>query len=215
MFFNRGFPVLNPMVTRIGVLASGGGSNFQALIENVESGYIPDSKIVLLIVDNSKAYALERAKNHGIESVYVNPKDYSSREESDKKMVDELKSCDVDLVLLAGYMRIVTPYFVNEFKDRMMNIHPALLPSFPGLHAQRQAMDYGVKVTGCTVHFVDDKVDHGPIIIQKAVEILGDDDEATISLRILEEEHKIYSEAVKLFVEGRLEINRRNVMIKD
>jgi len=203
------------MVTRIGVLASGGGSNFQALIENVESGYIPDSKIVLLIVDNSKAYALERAKNHGIESVYVNPKDYSSREESDKKMVDELKSCDVDLVLLAGYMRIVTPYFVNEFKDRMMNIHPALLPSFPGLHAQRQAMDYGVKVTGCTVHFVDDKVDHGPIIIQKAVEILGDDDEATISLRILEEEHKIYSEAVKLFVEGRLEINRRNVMIKD
>jgi phosphoribosylglycinamide formyltransferase-1 len=199
--------------TRIGVLASGRGSNFQAIIDSVESGFIKNAEIVVLISDVADAYAIERAKSHRIEALFINPKDFKSRGEFDMRIVDELKKRRVDLVLLAGYMRIITPAFVRAFKNRMMNIHPALLPSFPGLHAQLQALDYGVKVTGCTVHFVDEEVDHGPIIIQRAVEVKDDDTEETLSERIIAQEHKIYPLAVKLYAEGKISIVGRKVRV--
>jgi len=197
--------------TRIGVLASGRGSNFQAIIDAVESGYVKDAEIVVLISDVRDAFALERARKHGIEPLYISPKDFGKREEYDAKIVAELKKRKVGLVLLAGYMRIVTPVFVKAFKNRMMNIHPALLPSFPGLHAQKQALDYGVKVSGCTVHFVDEEVDHGPILLQKAVDVLDGDTEESLSARILEQEHKVYATAVKLYTEGKMSVSGRKV----
>jgi phosphoribosylglycinamide formyltransferase-1 len=203
------------MTTRIAVLASGRGSNFQAIIDGIESGYVKDAEIVLLVVDQENAYAQERAGKHGIESLFINPADYKTREDYDRKIVEELKKRKTNLVLLAGYMRIVTPNVVKEYKNRMMNIHPALLPSFPGLHAQKQALDYGMKVSGCTVHFVDEEVDHGSIIIQRAVEVREDDDEDTLAARILEQEHKIYPEAVRLFVEGKLKVEGRRVKVSE
>ena len=196
---------------RIGVLASGRGSNFQAIVDAVESGFIKNAEIVVLASDVKDAYALERAREHGIEPLFINPKEYASREDFDKKIVAELQKRKIDLVLLAGYMRIVTPRLVKAFKNRMMNIHPALLPSFPGLHAQKQALDYGVKVSGCSVHFVDEEVDHGPIILQKAVEVLDDDTEETLSKRILDQEHKVYPLAVKLYIEGKISVAGRIV----
>lgn len=196
---------------RIGVLASGRGSNFQAIVDAVESGFVKHARIVVLISDVEDAFALERARNHGIAGVFVNPKDFSRREEFDSRLVEELRKRDVDLVLLAGYMRIITPGFVKSFKNRIMNIHPALLPSFPGLHAQKQALEYGVKISGCTVHFVDEEVDHGPIILQSAVDVMDDDTEETLSKRILEQEHRIYPLAVKLYVEGKLSVEGRKV----
>ncbi|MFH1402875.1 MAG: phosphoribosylglycinamide formyltransferase [Candidatus Altiarchaeota archaeon] len=201
------------MVVKIGVLASGRGSNFQALIDAVESSHVRDASIVVLIVDKKDAYAQERARKHGIDSVFIDPSSHASRDDFDREIVRELRERGVELVLLAGYMRIVSSYFVREFKNRVINIHPALLPSFPGLHGQRDALEYGVKVTGCTVHFVDDEVDHGPIIIQKVVEVREGDDEASLAARILEQEHKAYPEAVKLFVEGKLRIDGRRVRV--
>ena len=198
-------------IVRIGVLASGRGSNFQAIVDAVESGFVKHARIVVLISDVEDAFALERARNHGIAGVFVNPKDFSRREEFDSRLVEELRKRDVDLVLLAGYMRIITPGFVKSFKNRIMNIHPALLPSFPGLHAQKQALEYGVKISGCTVHFVDEEVDHGPIILQSAVDVMDDDTEETLSKRILEQEHRIYPLAVKLYVEGKLSVEGRKV----
>jgi len=200
-------------MVRIAVLASGRGSNFQAIIDAVESGFVKNAEIIVLIADVADAFALERAKKHDIEPLFINPKDFSSRQDFDSRIVEELKKRKVDLVLLAGYMRIITPVFVSAFKHRIMNIHPALLPSFPGLHAQKQALDYGIKVSGCTVHFVDEDVDHGPIILQKAVEVGEDDDEEALSKRILEQEHKIYPLAVKLFVEGKLSVAGRKVKV--
>ena len=199
--------------TRIGVLASGRGSNFQAIIDAVKSGYIKNAEIVVLISDVKEAQALERAAKHGIEPLFINPKDYGRREEYGIKVADELRKRKINLVLLAGYMRIITPGFVSTFKNRIMNIHPALLPSFPGLHAQKQALEHGVKVTGCTVHFIDEQVDHGPIIIQKAVEVREGDSEDSLSARILEQEHKIYPLAVKLYAEGKLSIEGRKVRV--
>ena len=198
-------------IVRIGVLASGRGSNFQAIVDAVESGFVKHARIVVLISDVEDAFALERARNHGIEGVFVNPKDFSRREEFDSRLVEEISKRDVDLVLLAGYMRIITPGFVKSFKNRIMNIHPAILPSFPGLHAQKQALEYDVKVSGCTVHFVDEEVDHGPIILQSAVDVMDDDTEETLSKRILEQEHRIYPLAVKLYVEGKLSVEGRKV----
>ncbi|MBD3388664.1 MAG: phosphoribosylglycinamide formyltransferase [Candidatus Altiarchaeales archaeon] len=198
----------------IGVLASGGGSNLQSIIDNVESGWIPDSQVVVVVSDKKDAYALERAESHGIESLHLDPSGYVSREDYDKEVVKELGKRDVDLVLLAGYMRIITPYFVRAFKDRLMNIHPALLPSFPGVHGQQQAFDYGVKVSGCTVHFVDEEVDHGPIIVQAAVPVLEGDDVNSLAGRILEQEHLIYPQAVKWYVEGRLTVEGRRVRVR-
>ncbi len=198
---------------KIGVLLSGRGSNFKAIFEKVKSGEIK-AEIVVVISDNADAQGLEFAKENGIETVSLDIKSFPSRKDYDRKIIDILKGKAVDLVLLAGYMKIVGEEFVSSFKNRIMNIHPALLPSFPGLHAQRKALKYGVRYSGCTVHFVDEKMDHGPIILQAVVPVYQDDTEESLSERILREEHRIYPEAVRLFFEGKLEIRGRRVFIK-
>ena len=195
-------------------MASGRGSNLQAIIDGVESGFIPDSRIVAVVSDKADAYALERARKHGIEAIFIDPEGFETREKYDAEIAVELKKRKADLVLLAGYMRIVTPVLVNAYRNRMMNIHPALLPSFPGLCGQKQALGYGVKVSGCTVHFVDSEVDHGPIIIQAAVPVLEGDTEETLAKRILEQEHIIYPQAVKWYAEGKLRVEGRRVKVK-
>ncbi len=198
---------------KLGVLVSGRGSNLQAIVDASEAGRI-DAVVRVVISDNATAYALERARRHGIDTAFVDPKLYPSREEFDKAIIQILKKHDVDLVCLAGFMRLLTPVFVNEYRNRIMNIHPALLPSFPGLHAQRKALEHGVKFSGCTVHFVDEGTDTGPIIIQAVVPVLDDDTEETLSERILQYEHQIYPRAIQLFAEGRLEIRGRRVFCK-
>jgi phosphoribosylglycinamide formyltransferase-1 len=198
---------------KIGVLASGRGSNFQSIIDAIETGYIK-AGIVLLITDNPEAFSLERAKKHGIEYLVMRPKNYGSRDEYFSGIASELKKRDVELVVLAGFMRIVGRPLLEAYLNRVMNIHPALLPSFPGLHGQKQALDYGVKMSGCTVHFVDEGMDTGPIIIQAAVPVRDEDTEETLAERILKLEHKIFPEAIKIFSEGRIEIHGRKVMIK-
>ena len=199
-------------MTNIAVLASGRGSNLQAIIDSTGNGYLK-AKITVVISDIGDAYALERARRHGIEAVFIDPKKSPSRELYEKEVLGVLKKHDVELVLLAGYMRVVGNTLLKAYKTRMLNIHPALLPAFPGLHAQKQAFDHGVKVAGCTVHFVDDTLDNGPIILQRCVEVAEDDTAETLADRILEQEHKIYPEAVKLFVENRLQIEGRKVKI--
>lgn len=196
---------------RIGVLISGRGSNLQSLIDNVKSRYI-DGEIVVVISDVEDAYGLERAKDAGIPAVFIDPKG-KKREDFDAEMAEVLDEHKVGLVCLAGYMRILGNDFVRRYAGRAMNIHPALLPSFPGLDAQDQAFRHGVKVSGCTVHFIDEGVDSGPIIIQRAVPVEEDDDEHTLAVRILEQEHKIYPEAVSLFAQGRLRIEGRRVHV--
>ena len=197
----------------IGVLASGRGTNLQAIIEAVKEGRI-EGKIGIVISDNRDAFALKRAKQNNIETEYINFKSFKNREDYDKKIIECLKEKNVDLVVLAGYMRILSSYFIKMYKNKIMNIHPALLPSFPGLHAQRQAVEYGVKVSGCTVHFVDEGVDSGPIILQKAVEVKDNDTEESLAEKILKEEHQIYPQAIQLFSQGRLVIKGRRVFIK-
>ncbi|MFN4133648.1 MAG: phosphoribosylglycinamide formyltransferase [Candidatus Hadarchaeales archaeon] len=198
---------------KLGVLASGRGSNLQAILDASLAGRI-DAVVKIVVSDNPTAYALKRAKQHGIDTAFIDPKLYPSREEFDKAIIQVLKKYDVDLVCLAGFMRLLTPVFVNEYRNRIMNIHPALLPSFPGLHAQRKALNHGVKVSGCTVHFVDESIDMGPIIIQAAVPVFDDDTEETLSERILRYEHEIYPKAIQLFAEGRLKIRGRRVFCK-
>jgi phosphoribosylglycinamide formyltransferase-1 len=198
---------------RIGVLASGRGSNFQAIIDGVKSGYIK-AQLRVLITDKPDAYAIERAKLNGIESLYMNPKDYPSKDKYFEAIAEELKKRGVGLVLLAGFMRIVRKPLLDAFPLKVMNIHPALLPSFPGLHGQKQAADYGVRISGCTVHFVDEGMDTGPIIVQAAVPVDPNDNEESLSERILKYEHKIYPLAVKLYAEGRVEVKGRKVEIK-
>ena len=197
----------------IGVLASGRGTNLQAIIEAVKENKI-EGRIGIVISDSLDAFALKRAKQNNIETQYINFKSFKDREDYDKKIMECLKEKDVDLVVLAGYMRILSPFFINAYKNKIMNIHPALLPSFPGLHTQRQAVEYGVKVSGCTVHFVDEGVDSGPIILQKAGEVKDDDTEESLAERILKEEHQIYPQAIQLFSQGRLVIKGRKVFIK-
>lgn len=197
----------------LGILASGRGSNFQSIIDEIEAGKI-NAQIKLLIVDNPDAYAIERAKKHSIEFLYINPKDFKSKDDFFRKISDELKERGVDLVILAGFMRIVRKPLIDAFQNRIMNIHPALLPSFPGLHGQKQAADYGVRISGCTVHFVDEGMDTGPVIIQAAVPVSPDDTEDTLSARILKLEHKIFPEAIRLYAEGRLSVEGRVVNIK-
>lgn len=199
-------------VIKLGVLVSGRGSNLQAIIDSIEAGKLP-AKIEIVISDKEDAYALTRAKNHGIPALFIDPKSFGSKEEFEKAIGDELDKRGVELICLAGFMRILSPYFVSRFKNRIINIHPALLPSFPGLHGQRQALLYGVKIAGCTVHFVTEEVDAGPIIIQAAVPVYDDDTEETLSARILEYEHKIYPMAIKLIAEGRVRIEGRRVLI--
>ncbi len=201
-------------MSRIAVLASGRGSNLQAIIDNVESGFIPNAEVAVVISDKPDAYALTRARNHGIEALHVNPKDHLTHEDYNQRLAEELVRRKVDVVLLAGYMRIVKPNLIKAYKNRILNVHPALLPSFPGLNGQKQALEYGAKVSGCTVHFVDEEVDHGPIIIQAAVPVLEDDTEETLSKRILGEEHRIYPQAVRWLVEGRLRIDGRRVRVR-
>lgn len=199
---------------KIGVLASGRGSNFQAIIDAIEAGKL-NAKIEILIVDVPNAYAIERAKRHRIPYLYINPKEFPTKEAFYEKIRDELLERGVELVVLAGFMRIVKKPLLDAFPNRIMNIHPALLPSFPGLHGQKQAVDYGVRISGCTVHFVDEGVDTGPIIIQAAVPVHPDDTEETLSERILRLEHKIFPEAIRLFAEGRLKVEGRKVKIMD
>ena len=197
----------------IGVLVSGRGTNLQSIIDAIREGKI-EGRISIVISDNRKAFALKRAEKSNIETRYIDFKSFKNREDYDKKIVEYLKEKNVDLVVLAGYMRILSPYFIKMYKNRIMNIHPALLPSFPGLHAQRQAVEYGVKVSGCTVHFVDEGVDSGPIILQKSVEVSADDTEESLAERILKEEHHIYPKVIQLFCQGRLIIKGRRVFIK-
>jgi phosphoribosylglycinamide formyltransferase-1 len=198
---------------RLGILASGKGSNFQSIIDAINSGRLR-AEIAVLITDNPSAFAIERAKKHGIEYLVMSPKEYSSKDVYFVEIAEELKKRDVGLVILAGFMRIVRKPLIDTFPNRVMNIHPALLPAFPGLHGQRQALEYGVRISGCTVHFVDEGMDTGPIIIQAAVPVSQDDTEETLSERILKLEHKIYPEAIRLFSEGMIEVEGKSVRIK-
>jgi len=199
---------------RIGVLASGSGSNLQAIIDAVEAGKIK-AEIAVVISDNNKAYALERAGKHDITALFIDPKPHRRREDYDAAILGKLLEHNVNLVLLAGYMRLVSLVLVEAYENRMINIHPALLPSFPGLHVQKKAIDYGARFSGCTVHFVDGGMDTGPIIIQAVVPVLPYDTEDALAARILKREHQIYPEAVRLFCEGRLEVVGRRVMVRD
>lgn len=196
---------------RLGVLASGRGSNLQAIIDTSEAGKI-DALVAIVISDVGNARALELARRHEIEAIFVDPHLHATSEEFDAATIDLLRKHEVELVCLAGFMRLLSPHFIREYRNRIMNIHPALLPAFPGLHAQRQALRCGAKVSGCTVHFVDEGVDTGPIIIQAVVPVLDNDTEEVLSARILAYEHQIYPRAIQLFAEGRLEIRDRRVL---
>lgn len=202
---------------RIGVLASGRGSNLQAIIDAIEAGTL-QAHIVVVISNKRDAQALERARRHGLQDVFVDPKPFAgqpdSREAYDRALLDVLHKHEVELVLLAGYMKIVTPVLTQAYENRMMNIHPSLLPAFPGLDVQKKALEWGVKVAGCTVHFVTPGVDEGPIIIQAAVPVLEQDTPETLAARILAEEHRIYPRAVQLYAEGRLRVEGRRVHVE-
>jgi len=199
------------MKKRIGVLLSGRGSNFEALADSVSSGRIPNSEITLILSNREDAPGIERAKARGL-ATRVIPSKGLEREAYDGQVVAALRDAKVDLVCLAGYMRLLSPYFVAAFPQRILNIHPSLLPSFPGLESQRQALEYGVKFAGCTVHFVDENLDAGPIILQAVVPLEDGDTEETLGARILKEEHRIYSEAVKIVLEGNYKIEGRRVI---
>jgi phosphoribosylglycinamide formyltransferase-1 len=181
----------------LGILLSGRGSNFEAIAKNVASGKIRDARIAIVISNRPDAGGIATARNLGIETLVI-PSKAKAREDHDREVVSALQQRKVDLVCLAGYMRLLSPWFVKQFPHRILNIHPSLLPAFPGLEAQEQAFAYGVKVAGCTVHFVDEELDHGPIIVQKTVLVHDDDDEGTLKARILEQEHNAYSEAIEL-----------------
>jgi len=199
-------------VIRIAVLVSGRGSNLQAIIDSIENKYL-HVQISVVISDIGEAQALERARTHGIKAVHIDPKRFDSKESYETEILRVLDSHNVQLMLLAGYMKILGKTLLTAYKNRILNIHPALLPAFPGLHAQEQAFKHGVKVAGCTVHFVDEELDGGPIILQKCVEVKEDDTAQTLAERILEQEHKIYPEAIKLFAENKLRIDGRKVKI--
>ena len=198
----------------IAVFCSGSGSNFQAIAESINKGCIKNAKIAVMVTDNPGCFARERAKKLGIETFLVERKNYKSKEDLENAITKELKERSIGLIALAGYMRILSPSFVKEFKNKILNIHPALLPSFKGTEGIKDALDYGVKVTGPTVHFVDGEMDHGPIILQGAVDVKEDDTAESLAPRIHEIEHRIYPEAVRLFVEGKLKIAGRKVIIK-
>src|SRR5262245_23857714 len=212
MSAKRSFPL------RVAVLASGRGSNLQAIIDAIEGGQV-QAQIVAVLSNKKDAVALQRARAHGLPDLFVDPKPFAgrpdSREAYDRALLEILQQRGVELVLLAGYMKIVTAVLVNAFASRMMNIHPSLLPSFPVLEVQKIAIDWGCKLSGCTVHFVTEGVDEGPIILQGAVPVLDSDTPETLAARILEQEHKIYPRAVQLFAEGRLKVDGRRVLIDD
>ncbi len=199
---------------KLAILASGRGSNFDAICQAIEKKDL-DAEIVVLISDKLNAPALSKAAARGIEASYINPRAFSGPDAYEAVLVDELKARKVDLVVLAGYMRLVGRVFLAAFENRVLNIHPALLPSFQGLHAQQQALDYGVRISGCTVHIVDEGMDTGPIIMQKAVPVYDTDDEDTLSARILLEEHQIYWQSLQLIAEGRIWTQGRRVLVKN
>ena len=197
----------------LGVLCSGRGTNLQSIIAAVESGQIR-ATIGLVLTDKPEAKALERAEKAGIPHVCVNRKACADKQEFEENLVAELQKAGVTLVILAGFMRILSPYFVRSFKNRIMNIHPSLLPSFGGAHAHRDVLAYGVKVSGCTIHFVDEGMDSGPIILQDIVPVLDDDTEDTLAARVLVKEHILYPKAIELYINGRLEMDGRHVKLK-
>jgi phosphoribosylglycinamide formyltransferase 1 len=199
------------MSKRIGVLLSGRGSNLEALAESVKAGRIPDAEIAVVISNHEAAAGIGRARERKIPALVI-PSKGLEREAYDRLVVAALRERGVELVCLAGFMRLLSPYFIAAFHNRILNIHPSLLPSFPGLEAQRQALEYGVRYAGCTVHFVDENLDAGPIVLQAVVPVLDDDTPETLSARILKEEHRIYSEAVRIVLEGRFRIEGRRVI---
>ena len=196
----------------IAVLASGSGTNFEAIAKSIKKGYIK-ARLKLLVTDKRSAFVRERARRFKVKDVFINPRDFKRRLDFDKEVVRLLKKEKIGLVVLAGFMRMITPFFVRAFKNKILNIHPALLPAFKGLDGIGDAYRYGAKVTGVTVHFVDDEMDHGPVVLQQAVEIKEDDDLGSLEERIHKAEHKIYPKAVKLFTESRLKVSKRRVRI--
>jgi phosphoribosylglycinamide formyltransferase-1 len=195
----------------LGILLSGRGSNFEAIAKNVAAGRIPNARISIVISNRADAGGIATAQRLGLATLVISSKG-KDREAHDREVVAALQQHEVDLVCLAGYMRLLSPWFVRQFPHRILNIHPSLLPAFPGLEAQEQAFAYGVRVTGCTVHFVDEELDHGPIILQKAIPVVDTDDEHTLSARILEQEHVAYSEAIKIVLDGEFEIKGRRLL---
>lgn len=195
----------------IGVLVSGSGSNLQAIIDQIEKGKLA-AEIKIVISNNPDAFALKRCQNHDIPTQVISHLDFTTREDFDARVASILKSYNVELVILAGFMRVLSPPFLRAFPNRIMNIHPALLPAFPGENAQRRAFEHGAKFSGCTVHFVDEGVDTGPIIIQAVVPVYDDDTADSLAARILKEEHRIYPEAIKLYIDGRLKVEGRRVL---
>jgi len=198
---------------KISVLISGSGTNLQSIIDSVESGYLSALEISVVVSNKEEAYGLTRARNHGIRTEVLKHGDFPSREDFEEKLIKILEGYGVDLVILAGFMRVFTPLFVRRFHQRIMNIHPALLPSFPGTHAQQQAFDYGVRFSGCTTHFLDEGTDTGPVILQAVVPVLPEDTDQTLAERILKEEHRIYPESIRLWSQNRLRIEGRKVVI--
>jgi len=194
----------------LGILLSGRGSNFVAIADSIDAGRIPDARIAVVIANKADAPGIATARQRGLNAVVVPSKD-KPREAHDREVVAALKRENVQLVCLAGYMRLLSPWFVQQFPQRILNIHPSLLPAFPGLEAQEQAFAYGVKVAGCTVHFVDEELDHGAIVVQKAIAVLDSDDEHTLAARILEEEHIAYTEAINIVLSGKFEVVGRKL----
>jgi phosphoribosylglycinamide formyltransferase-1 len=194
----------------LGILLSGRGSNFEAIAKNVAAGRIPDTRIGVVISNRADAGGIETARNLGLAALVI-PSKNKDRAEHDREVVAALQKHQIDLVCLAGYMRLLSPWFVQQFPRRILNIHPSLLPSFPGLEAQEQAFAYGVKVSGCTVHFVDEELDHGPIILQRTVPVLDTDDEHSLAVRILDQEHLAYSEAINIVLQGKFDVVGRRL----
>ncbi len=194
----------------LGILLSGRGSNFEAIANNIEAGRLA-ARIAVVISNRADAPGIENARRRGLKALVI-PSKGCPREEHDRLVVAALREAGVELVVLAGYMRLLSPWFIQQFPQRILNIHPSLLPAFPGLEAQKQAFDYGVKVSGCTVHFVDEDLDHGPILVQRVVPVLPGDDDHTLAARILEQEHQAYSEAIRMIIEGKYRVVGRRVI---
>lgn len=197
---------------KLGILLSGRGSNFLAIADNVTSGKLPGAEIVVVISNRTDAPGIGAARQRGLKALVI-PSQGKPREQHDREVVAALQEAGAELVVLAGYMRLLSPWFVQQFRNRIINIHPSLLPAFPGLDAQKQAFEYGVKVSGCTVHFVDEQLDHGAIIVQRTVPVLPGDDDHALADRILEQEHVAYSEAIRILVEGKYEIAGRRIRL--
>lgn len=206
--------IMEPKRLRLAVLASGRGSNFDAIYQAAQRGDL-NAEVVVLVSDNPDAPALGKARERGIEALAIKPADFASRDLYEQEIAARLRDREVDLVALAGYMRLVGPVFLKAFRHRLVNIHPALLPSFTGLHAQKQAVEYGVRFSGCTVHIVDEGMDTGPIILQAVVPVWPQDDEDSLSQRILGEEHQLYWRALQLFAQGRIFLDGRRVVISE